>query len=75
MVALGFITRALGDRPLKGSRVTVWGAAFKPGTNDVRESPALALARALQQAGGLVTVHGRGVCGGGTTSIQSHSVS
>ncbi|MFJ5819346.1 UDP-glucose dehydrogenase family protein [Streptomyces sp. NPDC093108] len=56
-VALGLITRALGDRPIKGSRIAVWGAAFKPGTNDVRESPALALSRALQQAGGVVTVH------------------
>ncbi|MFF1691319.1 MULTISPECIES: UDP binding domain-containing protein [unclassified Streptomyces] len=33
------------------------GAAFKPGTNDVRESPALALSLALQPAGGIVTVH------------------
>ncbi|EYT80977.1 UDP-glucose 6-dehydrogenase [Streptomyces sp. Tu 6176] len=57
VVALGLITRALGERPLRGTRVTVWGAAFKPGTNDVRESPALALAQALQQAGALVTVH------------------
>ncbi|MEU6672294.1 UDP binding domain-containing protein [Streptomyces sp. NPDC046727] len=56
-VALDLITRALGDRPIKGARVTVWGAAFKPGTNDVRESPALALAHALQQAGATVTVH------------------
>ncbi|WP_405088872.1 UDP-glucose dehydrogenase family protein [Microbispora sp. NBC_01389] len=56
-VAMGLITCALGDRPIKGARVTVWGAAFKPGTNDVRESPALALAHALQQAGGVVTVH------------------
>ncbi|MCJ1680479.1 UDP-glucose/GDP-mannose dehydrogenase family protein [Streptomyces sp. APSN-46.1] len=56
-VAMALITRALGGRPLKAARVTVWGAAFKPGTNDVRESPALALAHALQQAGGTVTVH------------------
>ncbi|MEU7176935.1 MULTISPECIES: UDP-glucose dehydrogenase family protein [Streptomyces] len=56
-VAMGLITGALGDRPVKGARVTVWGAAFKPGTNDVRESPALALAHALQRAGGTVTVH------------------
>lgn len=56
-VALALITRALGDRPVKGARVTVWGAAFKPGTNDVRESPALALAQALQQAGATVTIH------------------
>lgn len=56
-VAMGLITRVLDDRPIKGTRVTVWGAAFKPGTSDVRESPALALARALQQASANVTVH------------------
>ncbi|MEV0849379.1 UDP-glucose/GDP-mannose dehydrogenase family protein [Streptomyces sp. NPDC049954] len=56
-VAMALITRALGEHPLNGARVTVWGAAFKPGTNDVRESPALALSQALQQAGGVVTVH------------------
>ncbi|QKZ20331.1 UDP-glucose dehydrogenase family protein [Streptomyces chartreusis] len=56
-VALGLITRALDARPIKGTRITVWGAAFKPGTNDVRESPALALCQALQQAGAVVTVH------------------
>ena len=56
-VAMDLITRALGDRPIEGARVTVWGAAFKPGTNDVRDSPALALAQALQQAGAQVSVH------------------
>ncbi|MEV5451320.1 UDP-glucose/GDP-mannose dehydrogenase family protein [Streptomyces sp. NPDC052535] len=56
-VALGLVTRALGDRPVKDVKATVWGAAFKPGTNDVRESPALALAQALQQAGATVTIH------------------
>ncbi|GJF34107.1 UDP-glucose 6-dehydrogenase [Kitasatospora sp. NE20-6] len=56
-VAIRLITSALGDRPIRGARVTVLGAAFKPGTNDVRESPALALAQALQQAGVVVTVH------------------
>jgi UDPglucose 6-dehydrogenase len=56
-VALALITRALRDHPIEGARVTVWGAAFKPGTNDVRESPALALAQALQQAGAIVTIH------------------
>ncbi|MFJ3883197.1 nucleotide sugar dehydrogenase [Streptomyces sp. NPDC090077] len=55
--AMDLITGALAGRPLTGARVTVWGAAFKPGTNDVRESPALALAHTLQQAGATVTVH------------------
>ncbi|AWZ07459.1 MULTISPECIES: UDP-glucose/GDP-mannose dehydrogenase family protein [unclassified Streptomyces] len=56
-VAMDLIREALGDRTVKNAKITVWGAAFKPGTNDVRESPALALAHALQQAGGNVTVH------------------
>ncbi|MER6256282.1 UDP-glucose/GDP-mannose dehydrogenase family protein [Streptomyces sp. NPDC001584] len=55
-VGLGLVVKALG-RPLAGARITVWGAAFKPGTNDVRESPALSLAQALQTAGAVVTVH------------------
>ncbi|MEV7547725.1 UDP-glucose/GDP-mannose dehydrogenase family protein [Streptomyces sp. NPDC089915] len=55
-VAVALVTRALG-RPLAGAAITVWGAAFKPGTNDVRESPALSLAQALRQAGASVTVH------------------
>lgn len=56
-VAMALIRNALGDRSVKNAKITVWGAAFKPGTNDVRESPALALAHALQQAGATVTVH------------------
>ncbi|MET7533877.1 UDP-glucose dehydrogenase family protein [Streptomyces goshikiensis] len=56
-VAMDLIRGVLGDRSVKLAKITVWGAAFKPGTNDVRESPALALAHALQQAGATVTVH------------------
>ncbi|MFB7375826.1 UDP-glucose dehydrogenase family protein [Kitasatospora purpeofusca] len=55
--AMALITGTLGQRPLKGTRVTVLGAAFKPGTNDVRESPALALAQALERSGAVVKVH------------------
>ncbi|WP_035794536.1 UDP-glucose dehydrogenase family protein [Kitasatospora mediocidica] len=40
-----------------GKRIAVWGAAFKPGTDDIRDSPALAVAEALHRAGAEVTVH------------------
>ena len=46
---------SLLGRPLAGSRVALLGLAFKAGTDDVRESPALALARALRAAGAAVT--------------------
>ncbi|UED84867.1 UDP-glucose dehydrogenase family protein [Streptomyces profundus] len=51
------IEDALGGRPLAGAAVTLWGAAFKAGTNDVRESPSLALAALLHRNGARLTVH------------------
>ncbi|MER7179434.1 UDP-glucose/GDP-mannose dehydrogenase family protein [Streptomyces hyaluromycini] len=44
------------DDTLAGKRITVWGAAFKPGTDDIRDSPALAVAQQLHQLGATVTV-------------------
>ncbi|MFF4041107.1 UDP-glucose dehydrogenase family protein [Streptomyces sp. NPDC001816] len=41
---------------LRGKRITVWGAAFKPETDDIRDSPALAVAQALHDHGASVTV-------------------
>ncbi|OEJ21488.1 UDP-glucose 6-dehydrogenase [Streptomyces agglomeratus] len=41
---------------LRGKRITVWGAAFKPETDDIRDSPALAVAQALHDLGATVTV-------------------
>ena len=38
-------------------RIAVWGAAFKPDSDDVRDSPALHVAAALSDAGASVTVH------------------
>ena len=40
-----------------GRTVAVWGAAFKPDSDDVRDSPALHVARALHEAGARVVVH------------------
>lgn len=42
---------------LEGTRVAVWGLAFKPKTDDVRESPALVLVEKLVAAGAEVRVH------------------
>lgn len=41
---------------LANARVAIWGLAFKPETDDIRESPGVALAQALRNAG--VTVVG-----------------
>ncbi|GGW23319.1 UDP-glucose dehydrogenase family protein [Streptomyces xantholiticus] len=54
--ALRLVEETIG-RPVDGVRVTVWGASFKAGTDDVRESPALAIALLMHQRGAAVTVH------------------
>ena len=45
----------LGD--LKGRRVAAWGLAFKAGTDDVRESPAVEIARMLMERGAEVVAY------------------
>lgn len=42
---------------LVGKKVAVLGAAFKPDSDDVRDSPALDIAAQIQAAGAVVTVH------------------
>lgn len=50
------LTRELCGGSLLGLRVTVLGAAFKPESDDVRDSPALSIAAQLQLQGAVVTV-------------------
>ena len=45
------------DGGLRGRTLAVWGLAFKADTDDVRDSPALALVEALLEAGAEVRVH------------------
>jgi UDPglucose 6-dehydrogenase len=45
------------DGDLRGKRVAVWGIAFKPRTDDVRDSPALTLIDALLSEGADVRAH------------------
>ena len=42
---------------LRGKMVAILGAAFKPDSDDVRDSPALDIAAQIQAAGAVVTVH------------------
>lgn len=42
---------------LRGKKIAVLGAAFKPDSDDVRDSPALDIAVQIQAAGAHVTVH------------------
>lgn len=42
---------------LKGRKIAVWGLAFKPGTDDVREAPALTILSALVNWGAEVVAH------------------
>jgi UDPglucose 6-dehydrogenase len=42
---------------LKGKRIAIWGLAFKPHTDDIREAPALYNIEAFLKEGAIVNVH------------------
>lgn len=50
------LAREICGGSLLGKRITVLGAAFKPESDDVRDSPALSIAAQLQLQGAVVTV-------------------
>ncbi|MHA4814300.1 UDP-glucose dehydrogenase family protein [Streptomyces aculeolatus] len=51
------IARNLAGGTFTGRRIAVLGATFKPDSDDVRDSPALAVAAAIHDRGGEVHVH------------------
>jgi len=53
------ITRALNDhsKAVRGSRVAILGAAYKPGVGDLRESPALKIMKLLRELGADLVYH------------------
>lgn len=51
------LQKAFGNISLNGHAVTLWGLAFKPETDDMRESTALVMIRLLSEAGCKIRVY------------------
>ncbi|MCB9557102.1 MAG: UDP-glucose/GDP-mannose dehydrogenase family protein [Deltaproteobacteria bacterium] len=51
------VLKKLADRPAKELVVSLWGLAFKPHTDDVREAPAMTICRRLLDAGASLQLH------------------
>ncbi len=49
------VKETLGD--LKGKRIAVWGIAFKPKTDDIRDAPAVSIIESLLSLGAKITVY------------------
>jgi UDP-N-acetyl-D-glucosamine dehydrogenase len=62
------------SKPLKGSRLLVLGAAYKPDIDDLRESPALDVIGLLEQKGAVVSYHDPYIPHFRHDGIEMHSV-
>jgi UDPglucose 6-dehydrogenase len=62
------------DGPIRGRKVAVLGAAFKPGTDDTRNSPALTVADHLAAAGADVWIYDPEARVSGPTFTQADTV-
>jgi UDPglucose 6-dehydrogenase len=51
------LARAAAGDDLSGKRIAVLGAAFKPNSDDIRDSPSLAISGRLADEGAIVAVH------------------
>jgi UDP-N-acetyl-D-glucosamine dehydrogenase len=53
------IERALNEvaKPLKGTKIAIFGVSYKPGVGDVRESPAVKIIELLRQRGAEIGYH------------------
>lgn len=49
------VREALGN--IEGKKIAVWGLSFKPGTDDIRDAPSLAVVERLIEEGALLRLH------------------
>ncbi|MBV9795418.1 MAG: UDP-glucose/GDP-mannose dehydrogenase family protein [Actinobacteria bacterium] len=66
---------AILDGHVHGKRIAMWGLTFKAGTDDQRQSPALAIARRLTEMGAVVHAYDPTVPAGTLHGIEVHSSS